>query len=391
MAKVTYLLGAGASANAIPVVNNMNKRMEEVRDYLKRNYLYDNQAKLNSFPQSIRDNIDFILFFIEELNWLIKESGKHQTIDTLAKKYYLTSSNLLNRLKSALIIYFTIEQVLFINDIGNEKNYKGFIKKRELRYDSFFAALLDKNDKGELVVNPDVKILTWNYDQQIELALKTYVNINIEKIKQKYHIYPNNKSLENMDPDFDFNKFGVFKLNGNGIWFTPMIVNGNEPRYSVFNSVNSENNNSYLFELILEEYRLLMADKEPKNRNKELQYFNFSWESDKRFSDKYSGYYEHQEKALQIAQSTEYLVIIGYSFPVFNREMDLRLLKSMTSLKKIYIQDPNADEIKSTLETGFNVFEDYRQRKYITVSNMDVILPVQTRTSIDQFLIPFEL
>ena len=376
MAKVTYLLGAGASANAIPVVNNMNKRMEEVRDYLKRNYLYDNQAKLNSFPQSIRDNIDFILFFIEELNWLIKESGKHQTIDTLAKKYYLTSSNLLNRLKSALIIYFTIEQVLFINDIGNEKNYKGFIKKRELRYDSFFAALLDKNDKGELVVNPDVKILTWNYDQQIELALKTYVNINIEKIKQKYHIYPNNKSLENMDPDFDFNKFGVFKLNGNGIWFTPMIVNGNEPRYSVFNSVNSENNNSYLFELILEEYRLLMADKEPKNRNKELQYFN---------------YYEHQEKALQIAQSTEYLVIIGYSFPVFNREMDLRLLKSMTSLKKIYIQDPNADEIKSTLETGFNVFEDYRQRKYITESNMDVILPVQTRTSIDQFLIPFEL
>ena len=71
--------------------------------------------------------------------------------------------------------------------------------------------------------------------------------------------------------------------------------------------------------------------------------------------------------------------------------MDLRLLKSMTSLNKIYIQDPNADEIKSTLETGFNVFEDYRQRKYITESNMDVILPVQTRTSIDQFLIPFEL
>jgi len=39
MANITYLLGAGASANTIPVVADMHKRIEEVIDFKNHVYL----------------------------------------------------------------------------------------------------------------------------------------------------------------------------------------------------------------------------------------------------------------------------------------------------------------------------------------------------------------
>ena len=45
--------------------------------------------------------------------------------------------------------------------------------------------------------------------------------------------------------------------------------------------------------------------------------------------------------AVEIAKQTEILVIIGYSFPFFNRTYDKLIFNEMTSLRKVYYQDPN--------------------------------------------------
>ena len=41
--------------------------------------------------------------------------------------------------------------------------------------------------------------------------------------------------------------------------------------------------------------------------------------------------------------------MIGYSFPFFNRKTDREIIGSMANLKKIYVQDMNADEVEQSL------------------------------------------
>ena len=52
-------------------------------------------------------------------------------------------------------------------------------------------------------------------------------------------------------------------------------------------------------------------------------------------------------KAIEVASQTQILVVIGYSFPIFNNLIDKKLFEKMSLLRKIYIQSPNANEIKN--------------------------------------------
>jgi len=70
------------------------------------------------------------------------------------------------------------------------------------------------------------------------------------------------------------------------------------------------------------------------------------------------------------------LVIIGYSFPFFNREVDRTLFDSMINLKKIYYQDINAIKLIDRLQA-------VQQR-----INAKQIIPI---TETGQFFLPYEL
>ena len=56
---------------------------------------------------------------------------------------------------------------------------------------------------------------------------------------------------------------------------------------------------------------------------------------------------------------TESIVVIGYSFPYFNREIDRTIFAGIPNLKTIYIQDPNPDAVepslRAVLQDGSNV------------------------------------
>jgi hypothetical protein len=56
------------------------------------------------------------------------------------------------------------------------------------------------------------------------------------------------------------------------------------------------------------------------------------------------------ERVIHATKNTEILVIIGYSFPFFNREVDRQILNSMLKLEKVYIQAPDATDLAERFE-----------------------------------------
>lgn len=280
-----------------------------------------------------------------------------------------------------MIIYFTIEQLLGIpsSPLGEYT----FNKSAELRYDSFFASVLQKEEDNSISVKNNLKILTWNYDLQIELALKNYIDKPISRIKELYNIYPNNQTISS-DEQIIIPKdaFSALKINGNALLSNPTIIDEYNVK-SVFDNHNKFMSQRTLLGEILEEYSLVSTMNSGKNLKESLLYFNFSWESDTSFTNKYKSYDYHIRAAEQIARQTKYLVIVGYSFPVFNREIDQTIIDSMQKLEKVYIQDPRCETIQSTFRNGFQILEDRLEQ--------GVRVEFQLEKNVDQFLIPFEL
>ncbi len=100
-------------------------------------------------------------------------------------------------------------------------------------------------------------------------------------------------------------------------------------------------------------------------------HINFAWElQDNWFSKK------AVEAAKAIISEASTLVIIGYSFPVFNRDIDKYIFED-NRLEKIYIQDlaVSIEGIKSRVIKTIDVDPEI----------------IELETSVDQFLIPFEL
>lgn len=103
-------------------------------------------------------------------------------------------------------------------------------------------------------------------------------------------------------------------------------------------------------------------------------YLNFAWELDQNDISLKS-----IKRAKDIIERTDYLVVIGYSFPNFNRLIDREILKNSKSLRKIYYQAPSnvveslSQRIKGVLPTGLQPLD---------------ATPI---TDLDQFFIPYEL
>jgi hypothetical protein len=107
MADKLYYLGAGASANAIPVIAQLKKRVKEIEIYL------DGLYKTNTHSKAIelRERINEISSCFKVL---LRGAENYQSIDTYA--FFLfkdkTRRNEYENLKKALIVYFSLEQML---------------------------------------------------------------------------------------------------------------------------------------------------------------------------------------------------------------------------------------------------------------------------------------
>lgn len=306
--KITYLLGAGASAKALPTVkatdttNGVSNTLKIFADSLK-NF----KANDNLLYQEYINNL------ILDLNWLAENSDKFGTTDTFAKFLYLQKRQELPRLKKTLSFYFSYEQ--FIN------------KKIDERALIFLTSVMQIGN----IFPTNIKILTWNYDFQIQIAAENFrkerfvINKGTVHSPPLINYYPSLGYEMNVNHDINESEsFSLVHLNGiAGFYF-------DEKRNCILNSFYDSTPKD-LTELI---------DKEIKDENKKQKLLTFAWETETN-----SSYFLRKKTNIskKIVDETDVLVIIGYSFPFFNRQIDKEIFASLLEkgkLKKIYYQDP---------------------------------------------------
>jgi hypothetical protein len=144
-----YLLGAGASQNSLPLASEFEERMLIFAKELKSNGQQEKGLMVTYDPKWGKPKLEFI----KAVEWLAQETKLHNnSIDTFAKKLYLKKDREhLKKLKAVLSAYLIAEQ--------QKKNV-------DPRYNSFFAHIC----KSDVYLPSNLRILTWNYDAQLEKA-----------------------------------------------------------------------------------------------------------------------------------------------------------------------------------------------------------------------------
>ncbi|MGE0561962.1 MAG: hypothetical protein AB7O47_09110 [Flavobacteriales bacterium] len=338
MAKITYLFGAGASMNALPIVNQMPERIKGIIDYLKKNKLeLSEMLFFERHKQELPKN-QYYYFnsMIKDFEWLNEESIKHASIDTYAKKLFIKrDEDKLRALKAALSAYFTFEQI---------------INPPDKRYDAFYASLLTE---GCIFPN-SISILSWNYDSQFELSLAEYSNskeitVNKDMLNSKI-------KYERVNSSSEPKSFGVYKINGSaGMYLANRRLYFHTTDYSsiLSTSIVSQVVLGYIIE---------------KSFDIVTPTLSFAWEDE----------YQNQsiiQSAIENSDDTEILVVIGYSFPFFNRDIDRKIIGNMKNLKKVYFQSPDA----TIINERFQAIKD-------NLTGIELV----NRFDVEQFLIPNE-
>lgn len=360
MAKnITYLLGAGASANCLPVVNSLPQRLKFFKDDLE--YASSDNTHINNryISQELKGYTESL---INDIGWLLNEMKAHKTVDTLAKRFYLTSKNheSLLKLKKILSTFFVYEQTIQTKFVNKEMPDK--------RYDSLIATII--NDRiDDLDIPGNFKIITWNYDFQFELAYEFYQTGISSDMQAKIQSIPSTSFLS-PSFKFDYQKFGLVRLNG--------IAGLSYFRNDFLSIVNSDSS----FQKFQDSYNSIIRFYH-EFFDEDVQTFNFSWEDPKAFPHIYERSSEAKKIANEIMRQTSILVVIGYSFPLFNRKVDRELIRSLPPhLEKIYIQDE-----KERVEDVRNLFIDSFDSDLWLDNNPDFFKSVSYT---DQFFIPQE-
>jgi hypothetical protein len=292
---IAYFLGAGASCEALPLVSQFPKRLVQLLNELNQD------LKNVEFIEAIeKDEItqEAIKNFIDSLMWLSGQAKNHASVDTYAKKLFLTNSKEdLQRLKATLSAYFLLAQSKY----GIDK-----------RYDAFLASLLIKKEFGKPPTLPkEIKIVTWNYDLQLEKAYFPYCS------GDKVHI---------------FNEMfcRILRLNGVAATLKDRLTSLGNLAFSEY-TVNTFIQTLSMYNKMIRSPGMVVSD------------LTFSWEQEQSIFNNYASDFS----------DVSTLVVIGYSFPFFNREIDRIIIGGMDALNKIYLQAPAKDHVglKSRVES----------------------------------------
>jgi len=303
---LTFYLGAGASYNALPIVNEFPFRLQYFIDYLVKNL---GIGRGTSFVQNLID--------------LKSQIEQHSTFDVYAKKLFLQKRiEDLEKFKFLISVFLTFEQIVkeqepkFLNDKSPEgedvKKQWDSIKRAhsrlDKRYDSLFALLMNQKD-GEIHLDTNVRFISWNYDIQLELSMLNF--------------YRNENN--NLQDDFDkLPKNSIIKLNGDG----NILKNKANDIINLY----VESKNSFDKKFISQ----IIDWFDPLEYKSQIK---FAWELDL------------NQDATDIVKNSAYLVSIGYSFPNFNRSIDQFVFKEIDLKKcKTYIQDLNPQQIVQNIE-----------------------------------------
>ena len=316
MQNITYYIGAGASfgkrddvnnfiiLEGLPIVSEIPSRMKEFRETLNKMEIDETTFYLfNNINYSGNDIKTMKVQMLKDWNQLYYDIIKHATIDTYAKKLFLTKQkHAYNKLKNLLCAYLLWEQLM---------------NKCDQRYDTFLANILS----DVLRLPNNINVISWNYDSQFEIAYRAYSN------KGSFSIFDKNGKT-----DLDMLGPGgyVFKVNGSATYSDT----------SFLDDIKSNESLSIIMQILLY-YSSVEADTSQLGFHYS-PHISFAWEKN------------NKNENMMLAMSrkiedTDVLVVIGYSFPFFNREVDREIFKHMPKLHKIYIQDINPKVVESSI------------------------------------------
>jgi hypothetical protein len=280
----TYWLGAGASANALPTVSNFQIAL---LSYFE-NFNDQERASMGGSLTKVRD----------EFIWLGKQIAAHISPDTFAKIAHLKGDNATyNRVKNVLTVFFFLEETRLFN--------------RTSKIDSRYLNLIASCCKSLPVFPENLKILSWNYDSQLELAASM-----VRQDQFTPTLHRRTLPLIEYYPSTALNNFHInyqlIHLNG----CATIHNSGNLEVWCLHNSDKADSLEAAL-------NTLLQITENP--------FIRFAWEQ-----------YQPEKLIADHLRTTDILVIIGYSFPFFNRDTDKRIFdffKEGKRLRKIYFQN----------------------------------------------------
>lgn len=326
MSKITYLWGAGASfgvrekaennriVKGVPVINEFSDALQNILTELKPS------TNHNPFvDESHAAEVEALKYLYKKFTALYNICQEYPTVDTFARQLFVTKSKPYDydiedydELKRILSVF-----LLLIQDV----------KTRDSRYDGFISSII--KDDGTF---PPMTVLSWNYDAQFEMAYSGYSRSGryVPSLWQELNVV--NKTYLVSDPVKV--PFSMVKLNGTAFFkikgdsFVYQSRKALPRLYDNYFGGNSEDKYTIAYKLL--------TDKQYEHT------LSYVWEQ---LNKK-----EIVDFVKARVQDTEELIVIGYSFPYVNRDIDEVVLTSMPSLRKIVIQDPNAPEIKERIQ-----------------------------------------
>lgn len=328
MSKVSYLLGAGAS------YGSREKPADETFSSLP-NYISRGLPILQEFPYALEQLTAELEGVVENkiaikyinsniLNPLLNVSRDYPTVDTYAKMLYATKRREeYEKFKEQLSLFFLIWQ----------RNHR-----HDLRYDSFIASLIN----AETCQFPSLTILSWNYDMQFEMSYSNYITVGcaLWKIWDQLNVYCKSNGTLNYNAN---NPFAFFKLNGSAMYHATEL-----DYYSSRNTLVD-----ILWSRVPEkDFWKDVCSLYEKGKHNNI-YAGADYTNELSYAWDNSGKEKLLASISQRIADCEVLVVIGYSFPYVNREIDRHIFNSMPNLKKIYIQDKQAQNIGDKIKYIF--------------------------------------
>ena len=340
MSKVVYLMGAGASrghrgrdadgkedpsyiTEGLPIVKEIPKRLDIIASkYADLKYDEGTLFEKQTVPVDLgkaKKNL------VEGLHWLRANSEK-STIDTFAKQLMLTEQiDDYIKLKRLLSIFLLTEQ---------------FVNRPDSRYVNFLTSVLQRNGDGRLRITDEITILTWNYDSQFDIAYKYFLSAgqNPEKIdfpeQLGIDIHNSYNTRKKVSGHPDDGRRQIFKINGSASFVADYSL-------AHFYEYRNGNLSDELAKTLLWTYDASYYIGAERPERKCL--LNFAWDKQEEEFEK-----EYNHRLLDAIKDATALVIIGYTFPFFNRETDTMLLKGMQNLQNVYIQDKFPKTVKQS-------------------------------------------
>lgn len=325
MANVTYLIGAGASAGkrgengcfieGLPCVTEISNCLWDICSLIDRTSIPDDLIWMD--PQiglaSVEDWEKARKTLWRSLSSMRIHCEQNATIDTYAKKLVL---------KKQQAAFKDLEQLLALFFIFLQMQ-----KSPDSRYDTFLANILEHN----LHFPQKIRVISWNYDSQFEIAYSGY--------DEQGELLVGTKNAK-FDTDYE-----IIKINGTATFDNQTsIAKLRKDIWQKIGAIKDEPNRSQQLQreqtwvqAFVYLYQLYVVGK------KDNTHLSFAFDSS-----------EPSEKILnrvdKIISQTDALVIIGYTFPFFNREIDRKMLQNLKPDAKIYIQDKYPNRIKQNFK-----------------------------------------